>query len=52
MPIATDAFAWALADGYESAAAAGFSSLAFRRGGERVELDLATAPNVVAGRSL
>jgi histidinol-phosphatase (PHP family) len=47
-----DSFAWALADGYESAAEAGFSSLAFRRGGERVEVGLAATPNVAAGRSL
>ena len=47
-----DSFAWALADGYESAAAAGFSSLAFRRGGDRVELELTSTPNVAAGRSL
>jgi histidinol-phosphatase (PHP family) len=47
-----ESFAWALADGYESAAEAGFSSLAFRRGGDRVELGLTTAPNAVAGRSL
>ena len=47
-----DSFAWALADGYESAAEAGFSSVAFRRGGERVEVGLAAAPNVAAGRSL
>jgi histidinol-phosphatase (PHP family) len=45
-------FAWALADGYEYAAEAGFSSMAFRRGGERVEVGLTTAPNVAAGRSL
>ena len=48
----TDSFAWALADGYDSAAEAGFSSLAFRRGGERVELELANVPNAAAGRSL
>ena len=48
----TDSFAWALADGYETAADAGFSAMAFRRGGERIELDLATAPNVAAGHSL
>lgn len=47
-----DSFAWALADGYESAAEAGFSSLAFRRGGDRVKLELTPAPNVAAGRSL
>ena len=48
----TDSFTWALADGYEAAADAGFSAMTFRRGGERIELDLATAPNVAAGRSL
>ncbi|MDF2735551.1 MAG: histidinol phosphatase [Chloroflexota bacterium] len=47
-----ESFAWALADGYESAAEAGFASLAFRRGGERVEVGLTAAPNVAAGRSL
>jgi len=47
-----ETFAWALADGYDVAAAAGFTSLAFRRGGERVEIGLAAAPNAVAGRSL
>jgi histidinol-phosphatase (PHP family) len=29
-------FAWALADGYQHAASAGFGALSFRRGGERV----------------
>jgi histidinol-phosphatase (PHP family) len=47
-----ESFAWALADGYASAAEAGFSSLAFRRGGDRVELGLIPSPNVAAGRSL
>ena len=47
-----ESFAWALADGYAYAAEAGFSSMAFRRGGERIELDLATVPNATAGRSL
>jgi histidinol-phosphatase (PHP family) len=47
-----DAFAWGLADGYEVAAAAGFSSLAFRRGGEPVEVGLTVLPNVAAGSSL
>lgn len=47
-----ETFAWALADGYASAAEAGFSSLAFRRGGDRVELGLTTSPNAAAGRSL
>ena len=45
-------FAWALSDGYDAAAAAGFSSLAFRRGGDRVQLGLTTPPNAMAGRSL
>ena len=51
----TDSFAWALADGYDIAAAAGFSSLAFRRGGQRgdaVNVELTAPPNVAAGRSL
>ncbi len=48
----TDSFAWALADGYEYAAEAGFASMAFRRGGDRVEVGLTAAPNVAAGRSL
>ena len=48
-----DSFAWALADGYDAAASAGFTSLAFRRGGDdRVELGLTTPPNAMAGRSL
>ena len=47
-----ESFGWALSDGYEAAADAGFSSLAFRRGGERVELGLTAAPNATAGRSL
>ena len=47
-----DSFAWALTDGYASAAEAGFTSLAFRRGGGRVQLDLTAPPNAVAGRSL
>ena len=48
----TDSFAWALADGYEYAAEVGFASMAFRRGGDRVEVGLTAAPNVAAGRSL
>lgn len=48
----TDSFAWALADGYAAAAEAGFSALAFRRGGDRVEVELGPSPNVAAGRSL
>ncbi len=49
-----ESFAWGLAEGYDAAAAAGFTSLAFRRGGERIEVEfgLAAAPNVMAGRSL
>ena len=47
-----DSFAWGLRDGYDAAAAAGFSSLAFRRGGDRVELGLTGLPNAMAGRSL
>lgn len=34
----SDQFGWALADGYREAVAAGFSALAFRRGGGRVEV--------------
>ena len=48
----TDSFAWALADGYASAAEAGFSTLAFRRGADRVTIELTASPNAVAGRSL
>jgi histidinol-phosphatase (PHP family) len=48
----TDSFAWALEDGYASAAEAGFSTMAFRRGGSRVDVDLTTSPNVAAGHSL
>lgn len=47
-----DTFAWALADGYDAAAAAGFDALAFRRGGARVAVPIATGPNALAGRSL
>lgn len=47
-----EAFAWGLADGYDVAAGAGFSSLAFRRGGAPVQVPLRTSPNVTAGRSL
>ena len=45
-------FAWALADGYDAATAAGFDALTFRRGGDRVVVPFATEPNAVAGRSL
>jgi histidinol-phosphatase (PHP family) len=47
-----DAFAWGLRDGYEAAAAAGFETLAFRRGAERVDVPLRLAPNALSGRSL
>jgi histidinol-phosphatase (PHP family) len=47
-----DAFAWALADGYDAAAAAGFDALSFRRGDAPVIVPIAGAPNAVAGRSL
>jgi histidinol-phosphatase (PHP family) len=47
-----DTFAWALADGYAAASAAGIDSLTFRRGGDRVSVPIATGPNAVAGRSL
>jgi histidinol-phosphatase (PHP family) len=47
-----DQFAWALADGYDAAADAGFEALAFRRGSAPVAVPIATAPNAVAGRSL
>ena len=49
-------FAWGLADGYETALAAGFESLAFRRGGARVAVEIPApalaGPNGQAGRSL
>ena len=48
----TESFAWGLRDGYDAATDAGFSSLTFRRGRERVKLDLTAAPNVAAGYSL
>jgi len=47
-----DAFAWGLADGYATAAAAGFEALAFRRGDARVAVPLRSAPNTVAVQSL
>ena len=37
-------FAWALADGYQHAIAAGFGALAFRRGGDRIAV---TIPSLV-----
>jgi histidinol-phosphatase (PHP family) len=45
-------FAWALADGYDAAAEAGFEAMTFRRGGDRVTVPVRSAPNAVAGRSL
>jgi histidinol-phosphatase (PHP family) len=47
-----DTFAWALAEGYDAGAAAGFEALTFRRGGAPVAVPIATGPNVIAGRSL
>ena len=44
--------AWGLHDGYDSAAAAGIGTLAFRRGGDRVHLPLTATPNATAGRWL
>ena len=49
---AAGTFAWALADGYEVAAAAGISSLTLGRGPNAVHMPLSGGPNVVAGRSL
>jgi len=47
-----EAFAWALDDGYATAAAAGFDALTFRRGGAPVAVSIASGPNALAGRSL
>ena len=47
-----DSLAWGLEDGYRAAAAAGFETLAFRRGGDRVAVPLRVGPNALAGRSL
>jgi histidinol-phosphatase (PHP family) len=51
-----DHFGWALADGYEEAAAAGFGTLSFRRGGDRVSVAIPVAigpgPNGRDGHSL
>ncbi len=47
-----DSLAWGLEDGYQTAAAAGFDSLAFRRGGGSVAVPLPAGPNALAGRSL
>lgn len=49
-------FGWALGEGYDQAAAAGFDALTFRRGGDRVAVPLRSAvgpgPNGRDGRSL
>jgi histidinol-phosphatase (PHP family) len=45
-------FAWALGDGYDAAAAAGFDAMTFRRGGSPVEVPLGATPNALVGRSL
>jgi histidinol-phosphatase (PHP family) len=47
-----DALAWALADGYDAARAAGIEALTFRRGGPREAVPIPIGPNVAAGRSL
>lgn len=51
-----DHFGWALADGYDEAAAAGFEALSFRRGGGRVSVPMPIAigpgPNGPDGHSL
>ncbi|MEA2608399.1 MAG: histidinol-phosphatase family [Chloroflexota bacterium] len=51
-----DHFGWALADGYQEAAEAGFEALSFRRGGQRVTVaipdDARVGPNGGDGRSL
>ena len=40
MPTGQHHFGWALADGYRSAQEAGFDTLAFRRGHDRVAIDI------------
>jgi histidinol-phosphatase (PHP family) len=49
-------FGWALEDGYRTAIESGFDTLAFRRGGERVTVDIRAAvpggPNGPGGDSL
>jgi histidinol-phosphatase (PHP family) len=47
-----DSLAWGLDDGYRAASAAGFETLAFRRGGASVAVPLGAGPNALAGRSL
>jgi histidinol-phosphatase (PHP family) len=47
-----DSFAWALADGYDAVVDAGFTALSFRRGGDRVEVDVPTAHNASRIQSL
>jgi histidinol-phosphatase (PHP family) len=48
----SSSFAWGLRDGYDAASDAGFTSLAFRRGGDPVQFELTLTPNIAAGRSL
>lgn len=45
-------FAWALEDGYQAVEEAGFEALTFRRGGDRVQVELPRTPNATGGRSL
>lgn len=45
-------FGWALADGYDAAATAGFETLAFRRGDAPVAIGIPAVPNALTGRSL
>ena len=47
-----DSFAWALADGYDAVVDAGFTSLAFRRGSDRVAVDVPVTRNASAAQSL
>lgn len=43
-----DWFAWGLADGYRALTEAGFPTLAFRRGMDRVEIDLPGRPSIAS----
>ena len=45
-------FAWGLDDGYAAAADAGFRVITFRRGGERVEVEIPMSRNARASGSL
>jgi len=47
-----EAFAWALADGYDHVRAAGFDQLTFRRGGAPEPIPLERAPNATKVHSL